>query len=403
VDVTPELVMPIDLQPPPKSREASHEERIELLASTIDECGGRLRFGTLLYRLLYVIAATILFPLLVVIGDHMVSGGLPHAVIFGAGLLWVIVTIFAALGVSIRTALGRFNRLFLARHVEQSRGIPHNPLINLVLLQRSEDTGYASDAAGKQALKVLSSSGPGESGSGVSLRSPGLLLLTVIGVWIIYAAITPKPILPSLARLFGADRDAPTATRIELVRPRPGEPVYVGEPLEIEFALSGRSVRRVGFDLLDPAQPDGPPLLSNSLTRSAGSDSADRYVTLLAAHEVAGDLHYRCVAGDAVARGVIPAEPRADLLELTIDLVPPAYLEEPVRRTTKPELRVWAGTRATFVALANTDVLDPVFVLRGASETRTRIRRDIGSWCAATGPRTWRLLHRAERKRLPVR
>ncbi|MFQ5805955.1 MAG: hypothetical protein ACE5I3_05850, partial [Phycisphaerae bacterium] len=371
---------------PPKTAvsQTAHAPARALLLATMEHSGRRLKFATLLYRLLYLVAAMLLFPLLVVIADHVLAGGLPRPLIFGAGILWGLVAILATTGMSLRTVLRRLNTLFVARHVERSRGIAHNPLINMVLLQRSPQADYARGGAVRQAASVLERSDPDSPGSAVSLRRPGLLLLAAIGLWLLYTAITPKPILPSLARLFGADRPAPTATRLELLRPRPGEPVYVGEPLVIEFALSGRSVAEVWFELLDPAAHDAPPLLRSALQRRTDSDAAARYPMSLAAHEVAGDLHYRCSAGDAVVEGVIAVQPRPDLLAWQIELIPPAYVEQPVLRTSDPELRVWAGTRATFNAVANTEVRDPIFVLRGETEKRTRMAVGRAQPCRAT-------------------
>jgi len=368
--------MAADSAPRTADRNLPRERSARLLFAALEEAARRLTFSALLYRLLYLIAAVILFPLLVVVGDHLIPGGLPRLVIFGAGILWGVATILTVMGVSLRTVLRRLNKVFVARHLERSRGIRHNPLINMVLLGRSPEAGYVRDGAVQQAASVLERSGPEAPGSAVPLRQPGLLLLVAVVLWLLYTAITPKPILPSLARLFGADRAAPTATRLELVRPRPDEPVYVGEPLELVFAVSGHSVAEVWFELRDPAAYDAPPLLSSALRRSTDADAENLYRIGLAAHEVSGDLHYRCSAGDAALEGVITVQPRPDLLEWQIELAPPAYVQEPAQQTTEPELRVWAGTRATFGALANTEVRDPIFVFRGETETRTRMSVD---------------------------
>lgn len=368
--------MPADTPPKNAVRQPDRESGQALLSAAIEGSARQLTFASLLHRVLYLVAAAVLFPLVVVIADHTVPGGLPRALIFGAGILWGIVTVLAATGVSVRTLMRQLNRVFVARHVERSRGLAHNPLINLVLLQHSGQADYARAGAVRQAATVLATATAtaDSPGSKVSLRQPGLLFLAAIGLWLLYVAITPKPILPSLARLFGADRDAPTATRLELLCPPPDQPVYAAEPLEIEFAVSGRPVARVEFELLNPVAPDAPPLLRSVLQRSA--DARQRYRTSLAAHEVTGDLHYRCSAGDALVEGIIAVQRRPDLLDLQIELVPPAYVGEPTRQTTDPELRVWSGTRATFVALANVDLLDPIFIFRGRTETRTRMAVD---------------------------
>jgi hypothetical protein len=356
--------------------ETTPDQRRAVIPAVLAASRRRLTLGALARRLLFLAALVVVFPLVVVIADHLAPNGLPHTLIFGAGILWAFATVLTAVTVLIRTLVRRMNAAFVAQHMERSWGLLHNPLVNMVLLQRSAEAGYAQDVATRQAASAVAAVGPDERRNPLGLGRPGLISLAAIGLWVLYAAVTPKPIGPSLARLFGSDRPAPTATRLELVHPRPDQPVYAGEPLDIEFVRSGRPVARVWLELSDPTAADGDPMLRRVLPPGEEPGTADRHRISLAAHEVQGDLHYRCSAGDAVLEGVIPVRPRPDLVGLDVELTPPAYVEQPVSRSRTPELHAWVGTRAAFVATANTEMVDPVFVFRAQSETRTRMSVD---------------------------
>lgn len=320
-----------------------------------------------------VLAAAALFPLLVVVADHGLPRGLPRPLIFAAGTLWAGATFLTLLLTVVRTLRRRWHRLFIARQLERAWNIAHNALINLVLIEQRPQVAYVRSGAERQASAALAGAEQTGPPPAARLRRPAFLLLGALAVWGVYSALTPKPILPSLARFFGAGRPAPTATRLELVRPAADEPVYAGEPLMIEVAVFGRPARQVWFELLDPADPDAGALIRSRFKPVEQLRRPRRWQIDLAGHEVSQDLHYRCTAGDGVLTGVIHVLPQPALSGMQIELEPPGYLAQPPTRTIEPELEVWAGTRATFRAIANTDIVDPVFVLRGQGEKRTRM------------------------------
>lgn len=343
-----------------------------VLAMVIGYVRRRLTVGLLARRLLSMMAMLEMFPLLVVIGDHITVGGLPRPLIFGTGILWLAAAIIGSTGVSFRTISHRLNDAFLARHVERAHGVEHNPLLNTVLLERGGDAPYAHGVAVRQAAAALERTEWHE-GGGMALRRPAAYLLAAAALWLLYASISPKPIIPSLARMAGFDRAAPTATRVELVRPAPDQPVYAGEPLEIEFSLAGRPVDSAAFELRDPSDTSNEALLRREAAIERGPEKLERALVLLSANEVARDLYYRFTAGDAVLEGVIAVISRAELVTLDIELTPPAYIGAPMTRSDGGDLYVWAGTRAAIVATSNTDIAAPVFVHRGEAETRTRM------------------------------
>ena len=333
----------------------------------------RLTHGRLLAWLVAAAAVATPIPLLVVAADHAWPGGLPRPVIVGTALLWALGVGLAFITLLALTLFRRLGWLFVARHLERVWGIRHNAVVNALLVRRRSETAYACEGAARQAADALRAASATAPAQPRVSRKAGWVLLAVAVAWVIYAVLAPKPILPSLARFFGADVPAPTATRLELVRPAEGDVVHAGEPLEIEIAVRGRSVEAVWFELLAGDEGIKRPITKHLLTRTPAPDDQDHRSLTLAPHEVISDLHFRCRAGDAYLDGIIPVQPQPDIVRLQVHLVPPAYMGEPAEIAPEPDLRVWTGTQATFKLRANVDVHDPVFILRGENETRTRM------------------------------
>ena len=340
-----------------------------LLAGALDACRRRLMLGDLLINLLRWMAAAGLALLLVVVADHVAPRGLPAYLIFAAGLLWLAGSLFAALAIAAG-CVRRLNDAYVAQALERTHGIRHNLVINTVLLEAAPQAAYALPAAARQAESAVASAAPSGNPLRV-LRSPAVLCLAILAAWLIYAWLAPKPVGASLARMFGANRAAPSATWIELRRPQPGDVLHAGEPLELEFALRGRPVEQAWLEWRPAAEPTRA-AVRTPLHRSGGRAEDIRRLTL-APHEVAGDLQFRCTAGDGELRGVLRVQPRPDIARWQIQITPPAYLGLPASTTADPELRLWQGARVHLAFDANAEIRDAVFVFRSDRETRTRM------------------------------
>jgi len=349
----------------------------------IEDYRRRLLRRATLGRLLIVMAAAALVPLLVVVGDHVWKGGLPRGVLLAASAVWKAGLIGGLLAVVLVTLLRRLNPVFVARDLERAGEIRHNSLVNALLLHRAAAAPYAEEAVLRQAARDVATHPPARVTDAGRQRRPALVLLAALAAWLLYLIVAPKPVGPSLARFFGAGVPAPTATWLELVRPRPDEVIHAGEPLTVEVAVRGRPVDEVRFHVLDPddaAGATGRVYLAPQTARNG----VDLRRFVLPPFEVRGDIHYRCTAGDAELAGVIRVQPQPDVAGVQITLEPPAYTGWPRTTPTTWDLDVLTGTRATFQVTANADVREPVFVLRGERETRTRMQVEPASPRVAT-------------------
>ncbi len=326
-------------------------------------------------RLAVLLAGISLVPLALVVADHTWPGGLARWLLVVARVSWLATGVGAVLAIVLLT-LGRpLSLAFVARRLERISQIDHNSLVNAILLRARAPLAYAEPAAVQQAVHDLATHEPSPAREARERPVHWLALLVALTAWSLYAVLGPKPIGPSLARLFGAERAAPSATWLELLRPGPQDAPHAGQLLEVVVAVHGRAVREVRLGVLDEA---GAVRAEYVATESVGG-TGDHRRFVLPPYEVQGDIVYRCVAGDGRLEGRIRIEPQPALESLRIVLEPPAGAGLEAQEAAGPDLDVVAGTRATFVLTANVALREPVFVFQGGRETRTRMRVDAAA------------------------
>ncbi|MEP0848121.1 MAG: hypothetical protein HRF50_15025 [Phycisphaerae bacterium] len=328
---------------------------------------------------LLAVAGTLAFALVIAVLDHVIDGGLPAPLVSLVAPAGAIV--FAA-ALILRVAWRReWNPVFLAREYERLHEVRHNPVLNAAALAAEERyPAPLIDAAAAQAERTIAETPPRQPVSR-PLRLSAWLVATALLAWLLFALLTPKPVLVSLGRMVGMPWPAPTATQIELVRPVAGEGVYRSEPLTLEFRVTGRRPPAVSVEIAPPdADPSQPPLRRMA---EAIADDPDRWRALLAPHEVTDDLSFRCTAGDARLSGVIQTRPQPREMELAIRVEPPPHAGPPYDVDAQQPLVVWAESKATFRFRSNTRIREPILVLQGADTTRTRMAVSAGDPAAA--------------------
>lgn len=354
------------------------------LAAAIRSESLRLTLRSLVLPLTRLVAWAALAMLVIVASDHLRSGGLPGWGIRMAGRSWMAGVAVIGLAILVAAAMRRFNPLFVARQLERSRGIAHNVLINFLFLERDPHAHYALPTAAAQALAKLHAPDDQPEWSRPRPRIHGAFPAAVLLAWLVFAFTTPKPIGPSIARALGAGLPPPSATRIELVRPGPSDVLYAGEPATLAFAIHGRPVEHLWFELVDPSDAGGAPIIRRSVGRGtertaspvAAGDSGDVRVVSLAANEVASGLWFRCAAGDAGLEGPLPVQPLPQVIAHETEVLSPPYLGLTPRTSSDPEIRAWAGSQAHIRVMANGEIRTPILVYRGDREMRMRMTVD---------------------------
>ena len=355
----------------PTAKPSVASESEAALLAHVRRCRHRLAWHALLRRLLLLLAAGALFLLFVVVADHAWPDGLPRGVVTTAARLWAVALAVALVFLTGLPLLRRLNPLFAARLLERASGIEHNSLVNALLLRDAPAGAYAYAAATTQAASDVRQHPPRRVAPPGAMRMPAAVGAAVLAAWVIYAIVSPKAIWPSLARFFGAEIAAPTATWLQQLRPGPSDIIHAGEPLEFEFSVGGQSAGQVLLDVLPPTA-SAPPLAHYELQPASGGPG-DLWTLSLAPHEVVADIRFRVSANDATLTGFVPVHPLPAIAQTKIDLEPPAYTGWPAETVIQPDLEVLAGTNATFRIWANTPVHDAIFVVAGLRETRTRM------------------------------
>jgi hypothetical protein len=356
-----------------RQRDASADEQRPdvVLQASIDRCRRVLAWQEAARRAIVLLAGAALMPLLVVIVDHHWPGGLPGSLPAALGRIWGVSVWLAGAGIIVLALARRPSRLFAARFLEKLVNIPHNLLVNALLLEHEPAGAYAYGAAVRHAASQIKASPAIRWSQPGALRKPAVAAAIVAVAWFMYGLVCPKPIWPSLARFFGLGVAVPTATVVELIRPPAGQPVLANEPLEVEFVVYGRQPERVIFETL---RSDRSSEVTSRL--ECRPEPGGRWVVTLAPHEVGEDIHFRCRANDAVLRGLIPVVPQPTVIAIEADVEPPEYTGWPAEQVAGGDLEVLVGTRVTLRMRANVPVRDAVLVMLGPAETRTRMTVD---------------------------
>ena len=322
-------------------------------------------------RLAAVVGPIVLFPLLIVALDHVLAGGLPRWLMIVVGPAWGLVGVLAIVRAWRAARADQPGSLFIARLLERRAAVAHNRLVNALLVCRNPTQRFAHSTAEAQGDRALAAAPPDVDLGAEAPRRALVVACVVVGAWVLYGLLAPKPIGPSLARFFGAALPAPTATQLALIHPAAGEPIYLGDPLEIEAATRGRRVDAVWFERLpdpDDRVDDAPPLLRYGFELGGAASGSQSWRVTLAPHETAETMRYRIIAGDAVLSGVLELLPIPALMQARLSVTPPAYTKAAPLSTDAGAVRVWSGSRVEFAFTANTAVHDAVLVLQSESQ-----------------------------------
>ena len=174
---------------------------------------GRLKLIGFVHAALLILAAGLLYVLGVVVADH-VSGGLGTTA--RAAARWLLAACVAALSLwmVVVPLARRMNDLYVARIIERAHPEFRNDLTAALELRRTPDMQPGILAAlWRRAHQNVADSDFEKSASPSLLRTSGVLFAAAIVIFLLYAALSPKAVLPSLQRLFGNEFvAAPTRT-----------------------------------------------------------------------------------------------------------------------------------------------------------------------------------------------
>ncbi len=286
-------------------------------------------------------------------------------------------------------AAKRLNPAYVAKVVESGNPSLKNSLLNLVLF-RSQTTPVRKvvlDAVERQAATDLARVDVDATLDRTPIIRMGTALAALTFVFALYALVSPKDPLQSVARILAPWTDRARPSRVEILDVQPGtSSIYAGRPLVVTATiidLKDNEEVAVRFTTQDGqavdsrvemhrAESDGEPSRANDV------DGRWKAIVPRGEEGLHQDLTYKIVAGDAVAGPfriqVIPA-PSIVVREITYDY--PAYMRrEPVTVTNAGEINTVEGTRVTVRANANQPI-EYAYVEFDADQATDRPRKTV--------------------------
>jgi hypothetical protein len=290
--------------------------------------------------------------------DHwIVPGGLSfagRAILFGvmlAGVAWYGWRQFVPL-------LKPINPVYAAQTIERNSPTLKNSLLNLLLFRshRSYVSPRVYHALEQQTAVKLSSAALDNSIDRSVLLRLGYVLLGVIAAAAIYAALSPKSIARSTARVLAPWADLTAPSRVQIVDVKPGQAsVARGERVEVSAEIHG-----LGEDepvRLRYSTADGR-TIDQSIRMERPAPEARRLTATLprgADTAVEQDLEYWIEAGDArTPKFKLSVFTRPTIVVQKIHYSFPAYTGLPSKETNHlGDIRGVEGTKVTVGAVAN--------------------------------------------------
>ena len=371
----------------PEAESAPAQGRYEdFIQKRLEHTRRQVRLVDVVTSLMLLATASLLFFLAVAVLDHWVfKHGLGFIARLGLFALWV-----AGAGTFVWRFLlpplaSRINPVFAAHTIEQGRPTLKNSLINLLLL-RSHPKDVAPVVyrameyrAAADLLKVPVDHAVDRS----RIVHLACVLAAVIGVFVLYLALSPKNPLLSVGRVLWPWSSVPVPTRVHIGEVSPGDAVVFNDDHQ-QISAQVTGLRDGEEVVLLVSTADGQVVDDRVVMTRA--DDANRYGFELPP-ESGGfqqDTFYRITAGDAATpQYKLEVHTAPTIMIDRIDYHFPPYTEQ-TDRTIKNQgdIKALEGTQVTIHATANMDIQDATIDL-GCAGLRTLAMTTTGT--KATG------------------
>lgn len=319
------------------------------------------------------VAGSLLFLLVFVLCDHWWPGGLSDLAVHLVGRSYLLGSGVWLGGTLLWVIVRRVNDVYAARLIERANPEIRNSLIDALQLAPREDLpGSVRAAVVARAAEEVDGLPVGEYVSRRRFRHVATLAGTMLAAFVFYAAISPKPIGPSLRRAFGSAVPAPTGTALEDVQPADGASVFRGEPVSFSAVLRGRRPESacVRFSADGGASwIEGEQL---SLDPPAEGDAEARWHSVKAGREVQRPIQWQVVAGDAKSEvRRLDVRPVPDIASIDARYDFPGYTRLPPTTQPSGDLDALVGTRVTLRIETNVPAKNGILILgQGPDERR---------------------------------
>lgn len=319
--------------------------------------------------------------LVLVILDHIVSGGLDRAW-RRAGLVGALTASAVVLGWRvIRPLSRRIADMYAARLLERHYPELENALVTAVELRgrRLVRSGVAYGVADRVA-QTLARMGFAVPVPWKDVRRSAAGLLIVLSAFGLYSFLSPKAVWPSLMRMLGSDRPAPSRTWVVVRSPAEDVSVLIGEPVTFEAEVGGRipDAAHVEFSSDGGATWIAGERLPLQMQSPVEGRRGRLWMVTRPGEETRASRDYRIVAGDAVSlTRRLTVRPLPDVASARLRMEFPRYTGLAPRTRPAGDIEVIAGTRVTLHVETTVPARDARLVFRrDGQEVSRMISRD---------------------------
>lgn len=331
----------------------------------------RIRFVDVASAGLVLLAVAIAMLLGIAVADHAAPGGLSPET--RRLLRWVgLAALLAGLGVTVLRPLARrLNDLYIARSIEQANPNFRNELTAALQFDDAADVDPAvlsalKRRAGRRAHEIDITRVVSMRGLGIAAVVCGVAII----VMLVYALLSPKPLLPSVQRALGNDTlTAPTRTRFLAVSPADGSRVISGR----EVTFTARIEQPVGEAVVRISRDGGKTELDDDVLTMTplNDDGQTTWHATWTAGAADGLASFRMICGDAATPPRrLHVLPPPVLQDVTTRIEWPAYTRRLPSASPGGDVRALAGSVATVTAVAPLPVTSAKIVFQEAGEVR---------------------------------
>jgi len=292
----------------------------------------RVKLAEVCSALLTLATYTLAGLMLVVIADHVRTGGLSSEARLTARWCYLIGAAGLLAWLAAVPAARRINDLFAARTLEHHHPEFKNSLVSaLQLAWRGELPGSTRAALASRAARDLAATDLWKAVDKRSMRRAGVATLAAAALFLLYAALAPKPVLPSIRRALGMELPAPTRTQIVIEQPPADLETLVDTPVRMVAQITGRkpdhAFVRFSLDGGETWLPDQQLALSPPPTvKMVDARERRRWQAVKPGREVQQSMSYQFVAGDATSEiRLLRVRSYPEIAEVGVRCEYPAY------------------------------------------------------------------------------
>ncbi len=333
------------------TQSAEHTVDTDILRESLIRTRRRIKLCEAMSALMVLVAYSLLLVTAAVIADHIPADGLSEPVRHALRGIYLVGACGIVAALALVPMARKINDLFAAWVIEHRFPEFRNSLISaLQLIGRGDLPGSIRAALAARAAEDVGAVDLRRAIDLRHLRRAALWAGAGLTLFVLYAALAPKPVIPSVRRLLGADLPAPTRTQILVEEPAPDFETLVGTPVKMVAQVTGRRPDqahvRFSVDGGTTWLTDQQLLLDPPPThRTIDPREEYRWRAVKPGRDVQQSVFYQFVAGDGQSQlRALRVRPYPTVASVSVRLEYPPYTRQSPRETDGGNVDAVVGT-----------------------------------------------------------